>query len=471
MHPSTTKSRIKKINLRHYPAGFQIEFQDGNSKSVEIARDILDYLNYDTLYTSAEKIMATEPALQTKSKTRQEKISALLVNLLTTMLNTRKYYTDQLNDKQFKLSRVLKSHVLPLTNVAFNKSGSLLLTGSYDRTAKIWPMIESYGQTENETVVSLEGHSNVVYCVAFNNPYGDRVATGSFDKTAKIWKTESGQCLQTLRGHQGEVVCLNFNAASDPTQRLLATGSMDSRAALWKLQDGQDMNQPTHWLAGHSADVIALDWEPHENGSKLITGSFDRTAAVWDVAAGKNASMPMFQLIGHREELSAVYMDYTGSMAITGSMDRTARIWDLRNGQCVSCLRGHTDEVLDVAFSNDRFYAATGGADSKACLYDLRFLTIDQPALYGETISSNDAEKILEGHQSEISQVKFNPAGTHLLTVSADSTARIYRTDTGECTQTLEGHDDEIFSCAFNYHGNVIVTGSKDNTCRIWNVS
>merc|ERR1712071_464616 len=71
--------------------------------------------------------------------------------------------------------------------------------------------------------------------------------------------------------------------------------------------------------------------------------------------------------------------------------------WDLRNGQCVSCLRGHTDEVLDVAFSNDRFYAATGGADSKACLYDLRFLTIDQPALYGETISSNDAEKNSRG--------------------------------------------------------------------------
>ena len=143
---------------------------------------------------------------------------------------------------------------------------------------------------------------------------------------------------------------------------------MDSRAALWKVEDGLDLNVPSYWLAGHSADVIALDWEPHETGSKLITGSFDRTAAVWDVNQKNSgcAISPLFQLIGHREELSAVYMDYTGSMAITGSMDHTARIWDLRNGKCVSCLRGHTDEVLDVAFSNDRFYR-------KFCVKFLKF--------------------------------------------------------------------------------------------------
>ena len=28
----------------------------------------------------------------------------------------------------------------------------------------------------------------MVYCLAFNNPFGDRVATGSFDKTAKVSK-------------------------------------------------------------------------------------------------------------------------------------------------------------------------------------------------------------------------------------------------------------------------------------------
>jgi dynein assembly factor with WDR repeat domains 1 len=35
----------------------------------------------------------------------------------------------------------------------------------------------------------------VVYCIAFNNPFGDKVVTGSFDKTAKIWDVETGNLL------------------------------------------------------------------------------------------------------------------------------------------------------------------------------------------------------------------------------------------------------------------------------------
>jgi len=40
------------------------------------------------------------------------------------------------------------------------------ITGSYDRTCKIW-------DTETgEEKFTLEGHKNVVYCIAFNNPFG-----------------------------------------------------------------------------------------------------------------------------------------------------------------------------------------------------------------------------------------------------------------------------------------------------------
>ena len=36
------------------------------------------------------------------------------------------------------------------------------------------------------------GHKNVVYAIAFNNPFGDKIITGSFDKTAKIWDANDG---------------------------------------------------------------------------------------------------------------------------------------------------------------------------------------------------------------------------------------------------------------------------------------
>jgi len=43
-----------------------------------------------------------------------------------------------------------------------------------------------------EELQSLDEHQNVVYTMAFNVPYGDKIVTGSFDKRAKIWDTNTG---------------------------------------------------------------------------------------------------------------------------------------------------------------------------------------------------------------------------------------------------------------------------------------
>ena len=88
---------------------------------------------------------------------------------------------------RFYLFKVLRAHMLPLTNVAFNKSGSRyvllavpgfnvviilhtkhyrFITGSYDRTCKLWDT------QSGEELQTLEGHKNVVYAIGFNNPYG-----------------------------------------------------------------------------------------------------------------------------------------------------------------------------------------------------------------------------------------------------------------------------------------------------------
>ena len=37
-----------------------------------------------------------------------------------------------------------------------------------------------------QELLTLDEHKNVVYALAFNNPYGDKIVTGSFDRTAKV---------------------------------------------------------------------------------------------------------------------------------------------------------------------------------------------------------------------------------------------------------------------------------------------
>lgn len=40
------------------------------------------------------------------------------------------------------------------------------ITGSYDRTCKVWDT------ASGAELLTLDGHRNVVYAIAFNNPYG-----------------------------------------------------------------------------------------------------------------------------------------------------------------------------------------------------------------------------------------------------------------------------------------------------------
>lgn len=64
--------------------------------------------------------------------------------------------------------------------------------------------------------------------------YRDKIVTGSFDRTAKIWDANTGQRYHTLKGHKMEIVCLSF----DPHGMLVATGSMDHTAKLWDVETG-----------------------------------------------------------------------------------------------------------------------------------------------------------------------------------------------------------------------------------------
>jgi dynein assembly factor with WDR repeat domains 1 len=99
-----------------------------------------------------------------------------------------KLESNESND--FYLFKILGAHILPLTNCAFNKSGDKFITGSYDGICKVWNTV-----TGNE-LLTLDGHRNVVYAIAFNNPYGDKIITGSFDKTCKLWNAETGEDMQ-----------------------------------------------------------------------------------------------------------------------------------------------------------------------------------------------------------------------------------------------------------------------------------
>jgi dynein assembly factor with WDR repeat domains 1 len=137
-----------------------------------------------TLWSQSVFVKVVVTGLLAREPMLSENRRPLLLQLISKLQAKLAEAADQ---SDFRLHRVIdNAHVLPLTNCAFNKSGDRFITGSYDQTCKVWNTFTG------EQLQSLEGHTSVVYALAFNNPYGDTVVTGSFDKTAKLWNASTG---------------------------------------------------------------------------------------------------------------------------------------------------------------------------------------------------------------------------------------------------------------------------------------
>jgi WD40 repeat protein len=330
--------------------------------------------------------------------------------------------------------RTLEGHESDITSAAFSPDGRFIVTGSGDNTARIWDA------TTGEPLRTLQGHEEAVLYAAFS-PDGKFIVTGSVDSTAWIWDATTGQTLHTLQGHERLVT----SAAFSPDGKWIVTGSHDNTARIWDASTGQ----PLRTLQGHESGVTSAAFSP--DGKFIVTGSYDRTALIWHAATGQ----PLRTLQGHEKMVASTAFSPDGRFIVTGSGDNTARIWDATTGQPLRTLQGHEQPVASTAFSPDGKFIVTGSWDRTARIWDA---TTGQPL------------RTLQGHESWVNSAAFSPDGKFIVTGSVDNTARIWDAETGQPLRTLQGHEGGVASAAFSPDGKFIVTGSRDSTARIWAV-
>ena len=98
--------------------------------------------------------------------------------------------------------QVFKGHQDNISSVAFSRDGKNILTGSNDKTARLWNL---QGKT-----LQIFKVDTVITSVVFS-PDGKNIFTGSKDGTACLWDL-NGKVLQLFKGHEQMITSLAISA-------------------------------------------------------------------------------------------------------------------------------------------------------------------------------------------------------------------------------------------------------------------
>jgi hypothetical protein len=78
------------------------------------------------------------------------------------------------------------------------------------------------------------------------------------------------------------------------------------------------------------------------------------------------------------------------------------------------------------------------------------------------------SERTIRGHKDNIVNLAFSPDGTRLVSTALDGTARIWRVEDGALLLTLRSRQGAVTSAAFDDSGHRVVTGGADGAVNVW---
>jgi hypothetical protein len=153
---------------------------------------------------------------------------------------------------------------------AASEEGNTVAIGTQDGVIEVsvYPQRNQVSRQQH-----LHGHTKEVLAVALSKD-GRWLLSGSADKTARLWDAVTGQVVHVLKGHAEPVAAVALSADG----RVIATGSADKTIRLWDVKSGRELSR----LTRHSGAVTGLSVAA--DGRQLLSSSADRTVRLWDLS-------------------------------------------------------------------------------------------------------------------------------------------------------------------------------------------
>ncbi|KYR00961.1 WD40 repeat-containing protein [Tieghemostelium lacteum] len=346
---------------------------------------------------------------------------------------------------------------------------------------------ESIVEKSNQSLIKIwKGHEGPINSIDYHSS-GVLAVTGSSDRTVKVWDIEKGYCTHNFTEDLGLVTLVKFH----PTELKVISVSDDLKIRVWDLQTKKCII-----LNNHLSQVSGISFS--NSGKELISVGRDKVINVWDMnSSSPKKTIPIFQELGGiitiprdiiesdslpqnlktridkimnklQDSAQAEKVNRDGLTVIVGG-EEVLRAWCIETSECIWNDQGiefkkKTDKTQDkeplytinsILLGDDKFISIT--SEHNMMIYDLNNFE-----RAGEIIGYND----------EITDIKYvgGEMDYKKIVVATNSNdIRFYDLDTLKA-EILRGHQDLVMSIDVSYDGKLLLSGSKDCNVLLWDL-
>ena len=209
----------------------------------------------------------------------------------------------------------LKRHSDRVFDVHVSPNGSWLLSVSEDKSFTLGKANLEGGFTR---VKFVDG--NELTCAAFSHDSKEFVVAGI--GYIYVYNTEQCKMITSFRAHSKEVKGVSqafriFSICYSPDNKYVLTSSSDNTAAVWNVSDGECI----YTLRGHNGTVNSANYSP--DGKHIVTASADGSIKIWRAEDG----VEIASIKEHTDCVNYAEFSSDGKMIVSASDDNTIRVW------------------------------------------------------------------------------------------------------------------------------------------------
>lgn len=299
--------------------------------------------------------------------------------------------------------RVLSGHCARITSLDFFPGDRRLASCSVDKTVMLWA-------TPPEADRAIPPSDALYLLMACTSIDGATSLSAWEDGAVCVHDTQTGALRTELRGHRGAVNVVAMDSARD----MVASGGTDCAVRLWRCRTGVLLRT----LCVHVGSVRTLCWT--SDGHRLASGADDKAVIVWDAASGH--ILHVFG--GNSDVIVAIAFSMDGrSLASVVRTHALCNVWNMETGAPVGSFVGSLDPGSAMCFSTDGRAVAIGN---------------DVGLVYFRDVAPGGREqRMVRGHSSEVLCVAFSQDEDCLVSGAADGSIFVSRIDSGVCTAAI----------------------------------